>query len=78
VDIKGNLDEVIDAVKEWFSLPNNTRQLMIYDNYDSPKLADSVDPAAMDIRRFLPESYHGLVIVTTRSSQVKIGHHVRI
>ena len=33
VDIKENLDEVIDAVKAWLSLPNNTRWLMIYDNY---------------------------------------------
>ena len=32
VDIKENLDGVIDAVKDWLSLPNNTRWLMIYDN----------------------------------------------
>ena len=78
VDMKENLDEVIDAVKSWLSLPNNTRWLMIYDNYDNPKLASNMDPAAVDIRKFLPESYQGSVIVTTRSSQVKIGHPVRI
>ena len=32
VDVNENLDEVIDAVKGWLSLPNNTRWLMIYDN----------------------------------------------
>ena len=78
VDMKENLDEVIDAVKEWLSLPNNTRWLMIYDNYDNPKLGGNVDPAAVDIRKFLPESYQGSVIITTRSSEVKIGHHVQI
>ena len=78
VDIKENLDNVIDAVKEWLSLPNNTRWLMIYDNYDNPKLADNTDPAAVDIHKFLPESYQGSVIITTRSSQVKIGHPIRI
>ncbi|KAN0073072.1 HET domain containing protein [Elaphomyces granulatus] len=78
VDIKENFDEVIDAVKAWLSLPNNTRWLMIYDNYDNPKLPGNADPAAVDIRKFLPESYQGSVIITTRSSEVKIGHRIRI
>ncbi|KAN0072275.1 HET domain containing protein [Elaphomyces granulatus] len=78
LDIKENLDEVIDAVKEWLSLPNNTRWLMIYDNYDNPKLAGNTDPAAVDVRKFLPESSQGSVIITTRSSEVKIGRCIRI
>ncbi|KAN0087098.1 hypothetical protein V8E54_000786 [Elaphomyces granulatus] len=78
VDIKENIGEVIDAVKAWLSLPNNTRWLMIYDNYDNPKLAGNTDPAAVDIRKYLPESYQGSVIITTRSSEVKIGHCIRI
>ena len=78
VNIKENLDDAIDAVKEWLSLPNNTRWLMIYDNYDNPKFAGSTDPAAVDIRKYLPESHQGSVIITTRSSQVKIGHPIQI
>ncbi|KAN0067836.1 hypothetical protein V8E54_014083 [Elaphomyces granulatus] len=78
VDIKENIDEVIDAVKVWLSLPNNTRWLMIYDNYDNPKLTGNTDPAAVDICKYLPESYQGSVIITTRSSAVKIGHRIRI
>jgi hypothetical protein len=76
--MKVNLDEVIDAVKSWLSLPNNTRWLMIYDNYDNPKLASNVDPAAVDIRKFFPESYQGSVIITTRSPQVRIGHRIQV
>jgi hypothetical protein len=78
VDIKGDLDEVTDAVKAWLSLPNNTRWLMIYDNYDNPKLLGNTDPAAVNIQNFLPESYQGSVIIITRSSQVKIGHPIRV
>ena len=78
VDIKGDLDEVIDAVKAWLSLPNNTRWLMIYDNYDNPQLPGNTDPVAVDIRKFLPESYQGSVIITTRLSQVKIGHPIQV
>jgi len=78
VDMKENLDEVIDAVKAWLSLPNNTRWLIVYDNYDNPKLPGNTDPAAVNVRKFLPESYQGSVIITTRSSQVKIGHLIRV
>jgi hypothetical protein len=69
-----NLNDVIDAVKAWLSLPYNTRWLIIYDNYDNPRLASNTDPAAVDITEFLPEVYQGSVLVTTRSSEVEIGH----
>jgi hypothetical protein len=78
IDTKGNLDKVIDAVKAWLSLPTNTRWLMVYDNYDNPKLPGTTDSTALDIGRFLPESYQGSVIITTRSSKVKIGYPIRI
>ena len=73
-----NLDEVVESVKAWLSLPNNTRWLMIYDNYDTPKLSSRTDPAAVDIRKFLPDSYQGSVIITTRSSEVGIGQSIQI
>jgi hypothetical protein len=73
-----NLDDVIDAVKAWLSLPYNTRWLMIYDNYDNPRLASSKDPAAVDITKYLPEAYQGSVLITTRLSQVQIGHPVQV
>jgi hypothetical protein len=80
MDTNQNLNEVVDSVKSWLSLPNNTRWLMIYDNYDNPKLStgSGTDPAAVDIRKFLPESYQGSIIITTRSSQVDIGYPIHL
>jgi hypothetical protein len=78
VDMGGKLDEVVDAVKAWLSLPGNTRWLMIFDNYDNPKVPGNKDPAAVDIRKYLPEAYQGSVVITTRSSRVQIGHPIRI
>ena len=78
VDTNEVLDEVVDTVKSWLSLPNNTRWLTIYDNYDNPKLPSRTDPAAVDIRKFLPESYQGSIIITTRSSEVRIGQSIQI
>ena len=77
VDMK-NLNDVIDAVKAWLGLPYNTRWLMLYDNYDNPRLASNKDPAAVDITKFLPEAYQGSVLITTRSSEVEIGHLIQV
>jgi len=77
IDMK-NLDDVSDAVKAWLSLLYNTRWLMIYDNYDNPRLASNEDPAAVNITKFLPEVYQGSVLVTIRSSEVEIGHLIKV
>jgi NB-ARC domain len=74
LDMKGKMDEIVDAVKEWLDMRGNTRWLLIYDNYDSPRMPGNPDPKALDIRKYLPESYQGSIIITTRSSQVKVGH----
>ncbi|KAF1813703.1 kinesin light chain 1 [Eremomyces bilateralis CBS 781.70] len=78
VDLKGSLGEVVEAVKGWLSLPKNTRWLVVYDNYDNPKVAGNTDAAALDIRKYLPESHQGSVIITTRSSRVTIGHRIPV
>ncbi|KAI0100515.1 kinesin light chain [Nemania sp. FL0031] len=74
----GNVSETVDAVKAWLSQPNNTRWLLVYDNYDNPKLPDNADSAAVDIQEYLPEAYQGSVVITTRSSRVKVGHTIRM
>ncbi|KAI1172528.1 kinesin light chain [Nemania sp. FL0916] len=73
-----NIDEIIDASKAWLDIPNNTRWLLIYDNYDNPVSSNHVDPAAIDIVKYLPEAYQGSIVITTRSSEVTIGHIVQM
>lgn len=75
---EGNLDDVVDAVKVWLSVSKNTRWLIIYDNYDNPKIPSYTDRAAVDVRRFIPGCDHGSIIITTRSSQVTIGPRVNV
>ncbi|WPG99175.1 vegetative incompatibility protein het-e-1 [Acrodontium crateriforme] len=78
IDLNGDIDVVIDAVKAWLSLPNNTRWLLIFDNYDRPKLPGSKDSEAVDIRSYLPEAHQGFVIITTRSLEVRFGHTLSV
>ena len=77
VDLDGNLDQVVTAVKTWLNLQKNTRWLMIYDNYDNPRTGN-LDHSAVDIRRFLPRANHGSIIITTRSAQVSQGHRIHV
>jgi len=78
VNITENLDDVVETVKGWLSLPKNNRWLAIYDNYDNPKVSGNADPRAFDIRKFLPEVHQGAVVITTRLAEVKLGRRIRI
>ena len=78
VDMEENLDEVVETVKAWLSLPENNRWLVIFDNYDNPKLPGNTDPTALNIRKYLPESPQGSIIIITRSSQINIGRRIQI
>ncbi|KAI1857580.1 uncharacterized protein JN550_013149 [Neoarthrinium moseri] len=78
LDLQGDKEEVIEAVKAWLSLPDNTRWLVVYDNYDNPRLPNHPNNSGIDINHFIPTSYQGSIIITTRLSQVDIGHRIRL
>jgi ATP/maltotriose-dependent transcriptional regulator MalT len=78
VNEDSTLEEVVDAVKRSLDNSKNTWWLMGYDNYDNPKVRDNTDLTVLDLRRFLPEADHRSIIVTTRLSQVKLGHCLRV
>jgi hypothetical protein len=73
-----NLNEAAEAVKQWLSHPQNNRWLVVYDNYDTPKLPGRDDAGTYDIRAFLPDADHGAVLITTRSSQLGLGLPVAV
>jgi hypothetical protein len=68
-----NVDSSVGAIKRWLNDPKNNAWLLIHDDYDNPNFGDTTDPRVFDIRRFLPETHHGAVIITTRSSKVRLG-----
>jgi hypothetical protein len=98
-----DMDECVTAVRRWLDEPRNDRWLLVFDNYDDPKLDGSEVEAnrtrdtaeaktqeddtefdrllpsnGFDIRQYFPDSYHGAILVTTRSSNVKIGELVQL
>jgi hypothetical protein len=73
-----DLNEAVESVKRWLSNAGNDRWLVIYDNYDTPKLPGHDEPGTFDIRPFLAEANHGAVLITTRSSQLQVGRSVAV
>jgi hypothetical protein len=78
LDLNGDLDPVVKVVIAWLDLRKNTRWLMIYDNYDNPRSAEITDSSTVDIRRFLPRSDHGSIIITTRWARVSQGQRIHV
>ncbi|KAF2730287.1 HET-domain-containing protein, partial [Polyplosphaeria fusca] len=78
VDLDGELDRVADAVKVWLDLQGNARWLLIYDNYDNPRISNNSDHLTVDIRQYLPESDQGSIIITTRSASVAEGRRLYV
>ncbi|KAK5634646.1 hypothetical protein RRF57_010359 [Xylaria bambusicola] len=68
----------INALDEQKDLDKMIKALLVYNNYNNPKLPPNKNPTAVDIQEYFPESYQGSIIITTRSSQVKIRHRIQI
>lgn len=73
-----NAEQTVDNVRKWLSMKGNTRWIMIFDNFDNPKLPDVNDPSAYDIRSYFPYAYHGSILITTRSSRLSFGKLVPV
>ncbi|KAF2786713.1 HET-domain-containing protein, partial [Melanomma pulvis-pyrius CBS 109.77] len=78
VDIEGDYDRLVNAVKSWLNLRENSRWLMIYDNYDNPRTSNNSDRSTLDVRQYLPGTDHGSIIITTRSASVTQGRRLHV
>jgi hypothetical protein len=72
------IDDVVASVKEWFSAKENHQWLLVFDNVDNPQLPGVDDPEAYDIESYFPKTYHGSIVITTKSSRLQIGKVVSV
>lgn len=71
-------DQVVEAMKRWLSTRGNIRWMLVFDNIDNPKLPGTKDPQAYDIKSYFPEAHQGFILITTRSSRLKIGKVISV
>jgi NB-ARC domain len=65
-----DVNQIVEAIKRWLSAKNNTRWLLVFDGVDNPQ--------AYDIRSYFPEAHQGFILITTRSSRLRIGKVIHI
>jgi hypothetical protein len=58
-------DRIRTQISVWLSEPDNTRWLLIFDNYDEPE--------KYDIKQYFPDAWQGSIIITTRSPEKMNG-----
>jgi hypothetical protein len=71
-------DEIVQQVRKWLSKPDNSRWLLILDNYDNTILSQTNDPEAYDLRLYFPYRHQGSIIITTRSSRWTPGKVIKL
>ncbi|MCJ1348933.1 hypothetical protein MMC31_007166, partial [Peltigera leucophlebia] len=71
-------NQVVAAIKQWLSIRGNSQWILVFDNVDNPKLPGISDPQAYEISSYFPEAHHGSILITTRSSNLKIGEVVSV
>ncbi len=52
--------------------------MLVFDNIDNLKLPDIENPQAYDIGLYFPEAHQGSILITTRSSRLKIDKIVPV
>ncbi|KAA6406627.1 MAG: TPR repeat protein [Lasallia pustulata] len=73
-----DVDQIVVIIRQWLSAKENHRWMLVFDNIDNPKLPGNEDPQAYDVRLYFPEAYQGSILITTRSSRLKIGKVVSV
>jgi hypothetical protein len=58
-------EEVIRRTREWLSDPQNSKWLLVFDNYD--------DPSDFKLDSYYPPAAHGAIIITTRRADLVTG-----
>ena len=64
--------------RRWLSRPDNDRWLVVYDNYDDPRLPGIPSSTAYDIRDFFPHRVQGSILITTRSPRLTFAKQLRL
>jgi len=66
-------ERMVRQAREWLSRRGNEGWLLVYDNYDDPRLPGIDSSTGYDIRNFFPKRAQGSILITTRSQQLVFG-----
>lgn len=71
-------DQLVEKVRQWFSQASNDRWLILFDNYDDPRIPGVKSATGYDIRRYFPHRSQGSILITTRSRRLTFAKQLRL
>jgi hypothetical protein len=71
-------ERMVQQAREWLSRPDNNKWLVIYDNYDDPRLSGINSSTGYDIRDFFAYRAQGSILITTRSPRLAYAKQLRL
>jgi hypothetical protein len=71
-------ERMVQQARQWLSRPGNDRWLVVYDNYDDPRIPGIDSSTGYDIRNFFPQRVHGSILITTRSPRLTFAKQLRL
>ncbi len=76
----GPIDDefAVQQVQRWLSHPDNHQWLLIFDNYDEPKLPGVKTITGYDICRYFPSRSQGSNLITTRSHRITFARQLKL
>lgn len=66
----------LEQVRRWLSESDNGQWLLIFDNYDDPRLPGIGSKTGYDIRPYFPIRSHGSILITTRSTKLAFSRQL--
>jgi hypothetical protein len=71
-------ERVVHQVRQWLSQEDNSQWLLLFDNYDDPKLPGVNSPTGYDIRQYFPFRTQGAILLTSRSRRLKFARELEL
>ena len=71
-------ERMVRRAREWLSQRDNGGWLLVYDNYDDPRLPGIQSSTGYDIRDFFPHRAQGSILITTRSPRITFAKQLRL
>ncbi|KAF7509631.1 hypothetical protein GJ744_007669 [Endocarpon pusillum] len=73
-----NQDKALTWFLSWLSKSENSRWLVIFDNYDDPDMPGMRSATGYDLRRFFPPRHQGNILITTRVTRLSFAIQLKL
>jgi hypothetical protein len=71
-------ERIVQQMQQWFSRPDNDKWLVIFDNYDNPRVPRITSTTSYDIRDYFPHRVQGSILITTRSPRLSFAKQLAV